>query len=180
MPILVGLEDGVMSQVFLPLGSLLLGQTGLCWQANGGKIASLQHVRWDGKTVAPAILAMSATPKGFKLSFTQPLGNGVSPEILKSALSLETWTYRDAPDYGSAELDLHPEAITALAVSADRRSVEFSVTSTEIPRVHPQQTARIYHAKLASQTLFDANAPAQLDAYYTLNRFPAGKPDNKK
>jgi hypothetical protein len=180
MPFLEGLESGVMRPVFLPDGSLLLGQTGRGWQAKGGKIASLQHVRWDGKTVAPAIVAMSASPQGFKLAFTQPLGNGVSAEILKSALSLETWTYRDAPDYGSAELDLHPEAITALKVSADRKSVEITVASTEIPQVHPHQTARIYHAKLAAQTLFDANAPAQLDAYYTLNRFPAGNPANKK
>jgi len=118
---------------------------------------------------------MSATPKGFKLTFTQPLGNGVSAEILKSALSMETWTYRDAPDYGSPELDLHPCDVTTFKLGADRKSVEVVLTSTEIPQVHPHQTARIYHAKLAAQTLFDANAPAQLDAYYTLHRFPAAK-----
>ena len=58
-----GLESGVMRPLFLADGSLLLGQTGRGWQAKGGKIASLQHVRWDGKTVAPAILAMAATAK---------------------------------------------------------------------------------------------------------------------
>jgi len=175
MPFFEGLESGVMRPVFLADGSLLLGQTGRGWQAKGGKIASLQHVRWDGKTVAPNIVAMSATPKGFKFTFTQPLGNGVSAEILKSALTMETWTYRDAPDYGSPELDLHAEAITAFKLSADRKNVEVTLASTELPQVHPRQTARIYHAKLAAQTLFDANAPAQLDAYYTLSRFPANK-----
>ena len=55
MPFFEGLESGVMRPVFLPDGSLLLGQTGRGWQAKGGKVASLQHVRWDGKTVAPAI-----------------------------------------------------------------------------------------------------------------------------
>ena len=50
-----------------------------------------------------------------------------------------------------------------------------TLASTEFRRVHPRQTARIYHAKLAAQTLFDANAPAQLDAYYTLQQFPAAK-----
>jgi hypothetical protein len=175
MPFFEGLESGVMRPVFLPDGSLLLGQTGRGWQAKGGKIASLQHVRWDGKTVAPGIVAMSATPAGFRVSFTQPLGNGVSAELLRSALSMESWTYRDAPDYGSPELDLHPDAITAFKLSADRKSVDVTLASTEIPSVHPHQTARIYHAKLAAQTLFDANAPAQLDAYYTLYRFPANK-----
>ncbi|MEJ0085547.1 MAG: hypothetical protein WDO72_07690 [Pseudomonadota bacterium] len=175
MPFFEDLESGVMRPVFLPDGSLLLGQTGRGWQAKGGKIASLQHVRWDGETVAPGIVAMSATPAGFRLTFTQPLGNGVSAEILKSALTMETWVYRDAPDYGSPELDLHAAPITAFVVGADRRSIEMTLASIDLPQIHPRQTPRIYHARLAAQTLFDANAPAQLDAYYTLARFPANK-----
>jgi hypothetical protein len=63
MPYFEGLESGVMRPLFLSDGSLLLGQTGRGWQAKGGKVASLQHVRWDGKTVAPAITSMLATPK---------------------------------------------------------------------------------------------------------------------
>jgi hypothetical protein len=173
MPFFEGLESGVMRPVFLSDGSLLLGQTGRGWQAKGGKIASLQHVWWDGKTVAPNIVAMSATPAGFRLAFTQPLGNGVSAEILKSALTMETWVYRDAPDYGSPELDLHPVDVKAFKVNADRKNVDVTLVSTEIPAIHPHQTARIYHARLASQTLFEAAAPAQMDAYYTLRGFPA-------
>ena len=64
MPFFEGLESGVMRPVFLADGSLLLGQTGRGWQAKGGKVAALQHVTWDGKTVAPQILAMVATPTG--------------------------------------------------------------------------------------------------------------------
>jgi hypothetical protein len=172
MPFFEGLESGVMRPLFLRDGSLLLGQTGRGWQAKGGKVASLQHVRWDGKTVAPAIASMNATAKGFTLSFTQPLGAGVSVDLLKSALSLESWTYRDAPDYGSPELDLRDEKLEAISIGADRRSVDIALASRELPQVHPRQLARVYHAKLTSQTLFDANAPAQLDAYYSLLRFP--------
>ena len=40
MPFFEGLESGVMRPVFLPDGSLLLGQTGRGWQAKGGKVAS--------------------------------------------------------------------------------------------------------------------------------------------
>ncbi|MEJ0087181.1 MAG: hypothetical protein WDO72_16025 [Pseudomonadota bacterium] len=36
----------------------------------------------------------------------------------------------------------------------------------------PLQTARVYHVTLSAQKLFEANAPEQLDAYYTLHRFP--------
>ena len=171
MPFFAGLESGVMRPVFLADGSLLLGQTGRGWQAKGGKVASLQHVRWDGKTVAPGIVAMHATADGFRLDLTQPLGNGVSENLLQTALTLESWTYRDAPDYGSPELDLHAESVKSLSIGADRKSVGIVLASTEQPRVHPLQTPRVYHAKLASQTLFDSNAPAQLEAYYSLRRF---------
>jgi mono/diheme cytochrome c family protein len=175
MPFFEGLESGVMRPLFLPDGSLLLGQTGRGWQAKGGKVASLQHVRWDGKTVAPQIASMLATAGGFRIDLTQPLGNGVSEAILRSALSLESWTYRDAPDYGSPELDLHGEETTGLAVSADRKTITITLASTEQKTVHPRQIARVYHVKLASQTLFDANAPAELNAYYSLRKFPAKK-----
>jgi hypothetical protein len=173
MPFFEGLESGVMRPVFLKDGSLLLGQTGRGWQAKGGKVASLQHVRWDGKTVAPAITTMLATKTGFKLELTQPLGGGVSANILRSAVSVESWTYRDAPDYGSPELALRPETAGSLLVSPDRKTLYIELASTEVPEVHPQQTARVYHVKLAAGTLFDAAAPPEMHAYYTLHRFPA-------
>jgi len=100
------------------------------------------------------------------------LAVGVGEDILRTALSLESWTYRDAPDYGSPELDLHAEEFGRLSVSADRLSLEIELGSRQVPTVHPQQTARVYHVKLQSKTLFDAAAPGQLDAYYTLHRFP--------
>lgn len=172
MPFFEGLESGVMRPLFLPDGSLLLGQTGRGWQAKGGKIASLQHVRWDGKTVAPGVLAMLATSRGFTLQLTQPVGANVSAAQLQAALSLESWVYRDAPDYGSPELDLRPEGISSIALSADRRTLEVTRTSLAQPQVHAQQTARVYRARLASSSLFDGGAAAQLDAYYTLYKFP--------
>ncbi|MFL6619990.1 MAG: hypothetical protein ACJ8MH_15410 [Povalibacter sp.] len=173
MPFFEGLESGVMRPVFLRDGSLLLGQTGRGWQAKGGKVASLQHVRWDGKTVAPQIVAMLATPTGFRIDLTQPLASNVTEESLRAAFALESWTYRDAPNYGSDELDLHAEDVTALTVSPDRKSVSIVLGSLEQKKVHPQQTPRVYHAKLGAQTLFQSNAPAQLNAYYTLRNFPA-------
>ena len=172
MPFFEGLESGVMRPVFLPDGSLLLGQTGRGWQAKGGKVASLQHVRWDGKTIAPGIKAMTATPVGFRLELTQPLAASVTEASVSSALSLESWTYRDAPDYGSDELDLHPETSSAVTIAPDRKSIAITLSSLEQKVVHPRQLPRVYHAKLAAQTLFDANAPAQLDAYYSLRKFP--------
>jgi mono/diheme cytochrome c family protein len=172
MPFLDGLESGVMRPLFLADGSLLLGQTGRGWQAKGGKVASLQHVRWDGKTIAPGIISMQATKSGFRLDLTQPLGGGVSASILRSAVSMESWTYRDAPDYGSPELDLRPENPTSLLVSPDRKTLYIELGSRNLTQVHPRQTARVYQVKIAAGTLFDANAPQELSACYTLYAFP--------
>lgn len=172
MPFVDGLESGVMRPLFLADGSLLLGQTGRGWQAKGGKVASLQHVRWDGKTVAPGILSMQATKSGFRVDLTQPLGGGVSSAILRSAVNLESWTYRDAPDYGSPELDLRRENPSALLVSPDRRTLFIELPARDLTQVHPRQTARVYHLKVAAGTLFDSAAPAELSASYTLYAFP--------
>jgi hypothetical protein len=172
MPFFEGLESGVMRPVFLADGSLLLGQTGRGWQAKGGKVASLQHVRWDGKTVTPGIVAMQATADGFRIDLTQPLGHGVSEDLLRNALKLQSWTYRDAPSYGSPELALRDEQLRAITVGPDRKSIHVVLTTLEQPQVEPRQTARVYHAALTAGTLFDSPAAKTLDAYYTLYRFP--------
>ena len=173
IPFFAGLESGVMRPLFLRDGSLLLGQTGRGWQAKGGKVASLQHIRWDGTTIAPGIANMVATPTGLRIDLTQPLATSVADSDLRTALTLESWTYRDAPAYGSDELDLHAEAMTAVTLSADRKVIDITLASLEPRKVHPQQIGRVYRAQLAAKHLFVADAPAQLDAYYTLHKFPA-------
>lgn len=170
-----GLESGVMRPLFLKDGSLLLGQTGRGWQAKGGHVASLQRIVWDGKTIAPAIHEMLATPTGFSVQLTQPLAAQVTSNELTSALVLESWVYRDAADYGSDELDLHKEKIRSLSISADRKSIEIDLASLVQAKVHPQQTARVYHLGLTSKALFAKDAPEKMDAYYTLYKFPAAK-----
>ena len=64
---------------------------------------------------------------------------------------------------------------TAIAVSADRKSLHLVAgldsSSRRCIRARPRASTTL---KIASQTLFDGAAPPQLDAYYTLRRFPAG------
>jgi hypothetical protein len=175
MPFLEGLESGVLRPLFLPDGSLLLGQTGRGWQAKGGHVASLQRVWWDGKTIAPAIQSLNASATGFRLALTQPLDSAIDAAQLQSALSLESWVYRDAPDYGSDELDKTQEPIRHLSISADRKQISIDLAHLEQRLVHPQQTARVYHLSVASQSLFAGAAPTHLEAYYTLYNFAKAK-----
>ena len=175
MPFIDGLESGVMRPLFLKDGSLLLGQTGRGWQAKGGHVASLQRIVWDGKTVAPAITQMLATPSGFAIELTQAVAANISAEQLKSLLAIESWVYRDAPDYGSDELGLQQDAITSVALSDDRKTIRIDLASLTQANIHPQQTARVYHAQLKTKTLFAGNAQEKMDVYYTLYKFPTAK-----
>jgi hypothetical protein len=115
---------------------------------------------------------MLATRTGFRIELTQPLAASVTESGLRDALKLESWTYRDAPQYGSDELGLRSEEMRSLTLSADRKTISIELESLTQARLHPQQTGRVYHAQLATQTLFDTASPEQLDAYYTLHSFP--------
>jgi hypothetical protein len=115
---------------------------------------------------------MLATPTGFAIEFTRSINDKITLEELKSLLILESWVYRDAPDYGSDELDLTQEPIKSLSISNDRKTVNIDLVSLQQKQVHPQQTARVYHAQFKSKTLFEKNAAEKMDAYYTLYKFP--------
>jgi hypothetical protein len=170
IPFATNLQSGVMRPLFLPDGSLLLGQTGRGWQAKGGHVASLQRLVWDGKTPPVAMQRVSATAKGFSIALTVPLPANIEGPALQSALAIKSWTYRDAPDYGSPELDEHAEQLTGLEISADRKTVNIALAKLDQPKVHPDQTARVYQLTLAGRDIFGADTPG-LTAFYTLYEF---------
>jgi hypothetical protein len=172
IPFATDLESGIMRPMFLPDGSMLLGQTGRGWQAKGGKVASFQRILWDGKTIAPAIHQVSAVAGGFALTFTTALPAALTSEDVTTALTIKSWTYRDAPDYGSPEMDEHGKSYSSLAISADHKSVRVTLATTMQPVVHPQKTARVYQLSLAGKTLWGESNPS-FEAFYTLYEFPA-------
>lgn len=169
-----GLESGIMRPVFLPDGSLLLGQTGRGWQAKGGNITSLQLLRWDPAAKVAAIKTVSAAPGGFAIELTQPLPAMTTAAEVAAVLAVKSWTYRDAPDYGSPELDEHEETVTRVALSDNRRRVVVALGTTDRPSVHPQQTARVYQLTLDGIALFGESLAAGpgWNAFYTSYGFP--------
>src|SRR5690606_6184367 len=171
IPFVDGLESGAMRPVFLPDGSMLVGQTGRGWQAKGGHVASLQRLVWDGKTRAQDIFNVTATEQGFAVTLTQPLATNWDAAALQGALEMRSWVYRDAPDYGSEMMGGRDEAVKNIGLSADRKTVLITLETIEQPEVHPEQTARIYHLQL--KNLRQASgAQDVLRAYYTLYEFP--------
>ncbi len=175
IPFATGLESGVMRSVFLPDHSMLLGETGRGWQAKGGKVASLQHIVWDGKTLPPAIHHVSAVAGGFAFTFTQPVPASFDNAALAKLLKVRSWVYRDAPDYGSPEMDDHDEDVTAVELSQDRLTLRIVLAKTEQPVLHPQQTARVYRLTLNAKPLWGDDIGPGFEAFYTLYKFPAAK-----
>ena len=167
-------ESGIMRPVFLPDDSLLMGQTGRGWQAYGGRVASLQRVWWDGETVPPGMLDVKVMSGGFTVELSAPLAAAIDAPQLATDLTIRSWTYRDAPDYGSDELDPQVEAFSRVIIADDRRSFVVRLARTEQPVVHPEQTGRVYHLKLDAASLWGderERAPGS-EAFYTVYAFP--------
>ncbi|MDQ2078208.1 family 16 glycoside hydrolase [Marinimicrobium sp. ABcell2] len=172
IPFAEGMASGAMRPVFLPDGSLLLGQTGRGWQARGGHVASLQRLYWDGETVEPTIDTVKATADGFEVHLTHPIAETIEADALAGLFALESWTYRDAPDYGSEELGRRSEDVVSAHLSDDRKVISVALATTEVPDVHPQQVGRLYRISLAAGAgLFAQEAPDTLSAYYSLYQF---------
>src|SRR5690625_4681890 len=172
IPFVSGLASGAIRPAFLPDGSLLLGQTGRGWQSRGGHVASLQRIYWDGETIEPTIETVKATADGFDVHLTHPVDADLDEQALAARFALESWTYRDAPDYGSEELDRRIEDVRGARLSADRKVVSLALSTTEIPQVHPQQVGRLYQITLdVGADLFSGPAPEKLSAYYSLYQF---------
>ena len=171
----IDLESGPMRPIFLPDHSLLIGEVGRGWQSKGGHIASLQRIVWDGKTIPPAIHHVSAVVGGFDLVFTLPIPAAINDEAFLKDLKIQSWVYRNAPDYGSPELDDHAEEIKGVTISKDRKTVTVALAKTEQPVVHPQQTARVYRITVDGKPIFGDNIGPGFEAFYTLYRFPTAK-----
>lgn len=168
IPFMSGMESGIMRPVFLKDGSLLVGQTGRGWQAKGGNIAALQRIVWDGHTIPSEIANVTATQDGFEIALSKPMTAGVNAQ---DHLTISSWVYRDAPDYGSPEMDQKDEALTAVSLSDDRKTINVRLENTDQPTIHPDQTARVYHIKLNRKAVFGDTSKRSLDAYYTLYAF---------
>jgi hypothetical protein len=171
VPFARGMQSGVMRPVFLPDGSLLVGQTGRGWQSNGGSQDKLQQIVWDGKTVAADIQSAVAAKDGFTLRFTKPLSKDVTNEALAAKFKVMTWFYTNGGEYGSPQHDKRDIALDGAEISADRLSVTLKPTGFG---QGDNWLVRIYHIQLTDTAGLFGDAPVwkALETYYTLNAIP--------
>ena len=165
------LASGIMRPCFLPDSSLLMGQTGRGWQSRGGNQAALQRVVWDGKTVSADIHHMRTETQGMKVVFTSPLRDDVTSEQLLAACKITSWTYSDGVTYGSRENEKRENAIEAIEIAADRKSIQLKIPDFAQPE---QIIHRIYQVVFDSPDKLFAATPARtpLEGYQTIRAVP--------
>ncbi len=169
-----GLASGIMRPVFLPDGSLLLGQTGRGWTARGGNQSALQRISYDGKTLAADISKITATSTGYEIHFTQPLSATVNTDQLTQGLAVKSWFYTNLAEYGSPRHEIRDEKIASTSLSADRKSVELILEGFGSDN---RWTGRLYHIQLKDAPSVFGELPVwkTLEGFYTLNAIPKAK-----
>jgi len=166
-----GLSSGVMRPCFLADGSLLLGQTGRGWGANGGNEDGLQRIVFDGKTMAADIHHVSAAKNGFLVHFTQPVASSFKDDELTKNFHIRSWTYLDSVQYGSPELEGRDDVVEAVELSPDRKSATVVIAGFG---QNDKWLDRIYDIKLRQSKQLFADAPAwdELECFFTLRAIP--------
>ncbi len=160
-PFRAGFGSGSLALQLTGNGSMFVGGTNRGWGSRGNKPYSLQRLDWTGK-VPFEILTMRVRPKGFRLTFTQPLDPDTASKI--DSYTLQTYTYIYQAAYGSPEVDHTKPTIKQANVSADGRSVELMIDGLQIGHIHELHLPGVRSEK--KQPLLH---PA---AYYTLNYLP--------
>jgi hypothetical protein len=140
---------------------MIVGESNRGWNSLGSRSFGLERIRWTGTTPFE-IQTMEATPDGFRLTFTEPLEAGVTPEPTQFVMNGYTYLYQQA--YGSPETDTLPVKVEQVTVSDDRRRVTLRCVGLRAGYVH----------ELALGALRSATGQALRynRAYYTLNRIP--------
>ena len=156
-----GLESGPVKMSFDGAGRLWSAQVGRGWFSVGGKRTALQYAEWDGKTIPFAIHSSSLTRTGFEVTFTQSIGEEISPAV-------KSWHYHYYSTYGSPPVDETPLKVTNYKLSKDRKTVSFDVPLVE---------GKVYELQFPGQKNSE-DVPLDFDAiYYTVNKLrPAKEP----
>jgi hypothetical protein len=153
-----GFQCGVNRLAFGPDGALYCGETNRGWGSLGGKPYGLQRINFAGQTPME-IHHVSLTKDGFDFAFTKPLDPATVAAA--EAFAVKSFTYVYFSTYGSPETDTKPEAVTAVKLSADRKTVSLTVPD--------RKPGRVYDFALTGVKAADGEPVLHPEAYYTLN-----------
>lgn len=162
-----GLEAGINRTILGPDGAIYVGGIGESgnWSEPGKLRYGLQKLTPNGENVFD-MAAVSATPDGFTIDYTQPLSDE-TVEAIADAYNVTQWRYVPTPAYGGPKVDEQPLRVTSAKVSEDRTSVTLTIPGLREGRVVHLHSPRPF-------TSVDGEELWNTEAWYTLNTVPGG------
>lgn len=158
-PFRAGFQSGVVGVEMASNGSLFVGGTNRGWGSRGPKDFAIERLDWTGK-IPFEIKTMRLTPRGFVLTFTQPVDPASAGDIESYSMDTFTYIYREA--YGSPEVDPTKATVKSAKVSKDNLSVELEIAGLQVGHIHE------LHAKGVRSASGDGLLHSE--AFYTLNK----------
>ena len=158
-----GFQSGILRERFGLDGSMFVGMTSRGWGSTGKADFGLQRLFWNGE-MPFEIENIRAKPDGFELSFTQAVD--VNPVKKAASYALRSYIYKYQHQYGSPIIELKDLKITAIEVSADKRSVRLVIDGLRQYYIH--------EFKLEGIRNESGDPLLHETAYYTLNQIPSG------
>jgi glucose/arabinose dehydrogenase len=160
-PFREGFQCGALRVAWGQDSSLFVGETNRGWGSRGTKTEGIERLVWTGK-LPFEVHSMLATPRGFRLNFTQP----VDPETAgkPDSYQLSSYTYLLHSPYGSPEVDTKQLKVSEVQLGKDGRSVELSIPGLRAGYVHELHATGV--RSKGGDPLLHA------EAYYTLINIP--------
>ena len=159
-----GFQSGVLRMAWGNDGSLFVGETNRGWGSAGDANQGLQRLVYSNN--APfEMRAVRAMPDGFEIEFTHPADKKTAEDL--ASYSVESFTYKYHPVYGSPTVNNKKHLIKGVKVSADGLKARIIVDNPRQYYIH-NITLEGIREKGTSYSLVHPTA------YYTLNNIPEG------
>lgn len=159
-----GFQSGIVRLSWANDGSLFVGETNRGWGSAGDASEGLERLSWN-KMNPFEMKTIKAKPDGFEIEFTKPVDKNSAANI--ASYTIENFTYKYHPVYGSPTVNLQNCQIKGVKVSEDGLTVRLIVTNLRTHYIHKISLDGI-RAQEKSHTLLHPTA------YYTLNNIPEG------
>lgn len=159
-----GFSSGVLRMAWADDGSLFVGETRRGWGSAGDADQGLERLTWTGETPFE-MKAVRAMPDGFEIEFTKPVDRSTAEDL--ASYSVENFTYKYHPVYGSPPVNSASCAVKGVKVSQDGMKARIIVENLKAAYIHTVTLAGVRESEHGHPLLHPT-------AYYTLNNIPGG------
>lgn len=160
-----GFQSGVLRMAWAKDGSLFVGETNRGWGSAGEANEGLQRLVWNKEKTPFEMQTVKAMPDGFEITFTQPVDEKSANDL--ASYSVESFTYKYHPVYGSPPVNTEICPIKGVKVSADGLKVRLVVDNLRKHYVHNITLEGVRE----KEHFYSLVHPT---GYYTLHNIPEG------